>query len=938
MSASSRAAAATAVSLALWLCGTPLWAQPLADQPRPDAGAQSQAPSSPPATAPPQTVVPAQPPAQVPAAPAPGAASQPAPTSPGPPQGQPAQGQPVQGQPAAPPANTFSPPKLKKFVEARYPEEAKAQGLGATVELEMVINTDGSVKDLKVVTPAGHGFDEAALAAARQLQFEPALKDGQPIAARIHFPYVFEFKEVAPPPPPPEAPPPPARLEGQVVAAEDKAPLAGAEVTLSAPGGAPASHATTDAQGRFTFDGLAAGTYTVHVEAKGRSAREQPEELHAGEATSVTYALIEPVDTEAFGAVARVQPPPREVTRRVIGKQELTRIPGTRGDALRTVELMPGVARPPLGSGQLIVRGSAPTDTQAQFEGLPVPILYHFGGLTSFINSRMLDSIEFYPGNFSVRYGRRRGGIIDVRAAEIPRDRLHGVADINLIDASLLVQTPVSKDAEVAIAARRSYFDTVFESLAPSNLSTIAAPVYYDYQAMATYHPGNHDKLRLMAYGSSDRFKLLFQQPVDSDSSVTGDFNLGSQFHRVHGSWRHQINDRIDQDVDVAVGYVNVDVGLGNAFVFNSSGNDIYGRAEWRARASDQVRLIAGLDLFFLPGQFAYSGPPVEQSEGNPNANNPNAATFSNRDRITANDHFLIAQPAVYLESDLTLGRWLFNLGSRADYYSEIKGYSYDPRASAHYKLTESTSLKAGAGVFSQPPQPQESSPKLGNPHLKSTHTVHLDLGADHTLAEGFTVGVDGFYKQLFDRVVGTQLGQAPYFTNEGKGRVYGLEVSARIQPRGRFFGYLSYTLSRSERKDHAGERWDLFDFDQTHILTVAGVYRLGRGWEAGLTFRLVSGNPSTPVIGANLNTVTGLYSPIFGPTNSVREPLFNRLDVRLEKQWTFSAWKLALYLDVQNAYNATNSEGIVYDYEYRQRQSVRGLPILPVLGLRGEL
>ena len=137
--------------------------------------------------------------------------------------------------------------------------------------------------------------------------------------------------------------------------------------------------------------------------------------------------------------MARIAPPPREVTRRTIGKEELTRIPGTRGDALRTVELMPGVARPPLGAGLLIVRGSAPDDTQAMFEGLPVQLLYHFGGLTSFINSRMIDSIDFYPGNFSVRYGRRRGGIIEVGAAEIPRDEFHGVADVNLIDASLLV-------------------------------------------------------------------------------------------------------------------------------------------------------------------------------------------------------------------------------------------------------------------------------------------------------------------------------------------------------------------------------------------------------------------------------------------------------------------------------------------------------------------
>jgi hypothetical protein len=61
-------------------------------------------------------------------------------------------------------------------------------------------------------------------------------------------------------------------------------------------------------------------------------------------------------------------------------------------------------------------------------------------------------------------------------------------------------------------------------------------------------------------------------------------------------------------------------------------------------------------------------------------------------------------------------------------------------------------------------------------------------------------------------------------------------------------------------------------------------------------------------------------------------------LDVRIEKMWTFATWKLAVYLDVQNVYNASNVEGVVYDFEYRQMTNISGLPILPNLGVRGEL
>jgi hypothetical protein len=76
----------------------------------------------------------------------------------------------------------------------------------------------------------------------------------------------------------------------------------------------------------------------------------------------------------------------------------------------------------------------------------------------------------------------------------------------------------------------------------------------------------------------------------------------------------------------------------------------------------------------------------------------------------------------------------------------------------------------------------------------------------------------------------------------------------------------------------------------------------------------------------------------LFGRLNAIRSPAFNRLDVRIEKLWTFTQWKLELYLDVQNTYNAENPEGYTYDYEYRRRQPIRGLPLIPILGLRGEM
>lgn len=836
----------------------------------------------------------------------------------------------------APKKPVLTPPRLIEFHEAVYPEAAFAAGITARVLIELVVGSDGHVKEAHVVEPAGQGFDEAALAAVQQFVFEPAKQDDKPISARVRYPYVFEIRAEAPPEAV-EAPPPPGKLEGRVLGVENDAPLAALAVTVSNEDGSKVVDLMTDAEGRFTLGDLEPGLYFIRVAGgKDHQDADQKEWIKPDKITEVVFRLEEPLDPEAFVAVARIQAPPREVTRRSIGKAQVTRIPGTRGDALRTVELMPGVARPPMGAGVLIVRGSAPGDTQALFEGLPVPILYHFGGLTSFVNSRLLEGIEFYPGNFSVRYGRRRGGVVEVRAGDPAEDKLHGVADVNLIDASLLAHGPVTEDLSVAVAARRSYFDFVFENVAPSDISTVAAPVYYDYQTILNWRPSDQDKVRLMVFGSDDKFAVLFNEPSDTDASISGDLDFGTAFHRAHGSWRRKLSDDVDQDIDLAVGVIDVDFGLGEAFDFQLSGNDIYGRSEWRGRVTDNVRLIGGLDVFVLPGRFDYSGPPVRQTEGNPD-NGPAGTTFANQDRISSASDFTLVQPAVYLETDLSVETVRFLLGSRVDYYEEIQEHTFDPRLTVLYQLTESTTLRGGVGMFSQPPEFQESSPQLGNPQLEPTHTIHVGTGVDQKIGEAVSLGLDGFYKHLYERIVGTEFGQAPFFTNDGEGRIYGLEFSAKVFPKGRFFGYLSYTLSRSERRDREAD-WRVFDFDQPHILTAVGVYRLGRGWEAGATFRLVSGNPDTPVVGADFDGTTTLYSPVYGRVNGIRTPSFNRLDLRLEKQWTFAAWKLAFYLDVQNVYNATNSEGTIYDYRYRESQQIRGLPIIPNLGLRGEM
>jgi hypothetical protein len=175
-------------------------------------------------------------------------------------------------------------------------------------------------------------------------------------------------------------------------------------------------------------------------------------------------------------------------------------------------------------------------------------------------------------------------------------------------------------------------------------------------------------------------------------------------------------------------------------------------------------------------------------------------------------------------------------------------------------------------------------------------------------------------------------------YDNGGKGRVWGMEFLLRHDGGERLSGWIAYTLSQAKRRDSGVESDRLFDFDQTHILTAVGNIRLGDRWTLGARFRFVSGNPRTPIVGSVMNASADRYEPIFGKVNSVRNDSFHQLDVRVDRSWIFNRFILHAYLDVQNVYNRSNSEGLVYSYDYSQSSVQRGLPILAIFGVKADL
>jgi hypothetical protein len=262
---------------------------------------------------------------------------------------------------------------------------------------------------------------------------------------------------------------------------------------------------------------------------------------------------------------------------------------------------------------------------------------------------------------------------------------------------------------------------------------------------------------------------------------------------------------------------------------------------------------------------------------------------------------------------------------------------SPEPRLSARYQLTPRLFAKGAVGHYSQPPPPETLSRVFGNPDLVPQVAEHYVLGGGADITATLHVEMDAFWKNMRDLVVTGENPGDPAAVSDGIGRAYGVELIVRQEMSRRLWGWLTYTLSRSERKDHPDQAWHRFQFDQPHVINLVASYFLPRGFQAGARFRFASGNVYTPIVGSFYDSNTDHYIPISGQAFSARLSAFSELDLRVDKTFTFDRWRLSLYLEVINVYNATNPEALVYNFDFTVARPVSSLPLLPVLGVRGD-
>ena len=837
-------------------------------------------------------------------------------------------------EPATPAPPVFAPPRVAGDpVLAAYPEGKTG---AARVVLELDLDAAGAVALARIVSAPQPGFDESALAAAQRLRFEPARMDEKPVAVRLQ--YAFNFAAPAAAQAPSELP---LNFAGLVRERGTRRKLAGVDVAIGA------RVATTDAQGRFALRGAPEGPVEVSVSSPGHRSFIAHERIAAGERLEVEYRL-EPDFASPFEATVEGERERREISKTTIAAEEFAKVPGAQGDALKVIEDLPGVARTsPIGGGLLVIRGSKPGDSLVYLDREPIPLLYHFGAISSTVNPDLLDAIDFVPGNFSAAYGDLTGGLVEVKTRKL-REEPHGYANLNLLEASALVEGQVAPGLTVALAGRRSYIDAVLRAVVPANadFGLTVAPKYYDAQLRIDWRPpASAHQLSLLALTSDDALGLVLKRPTEQDPNLSGSVDAETGFQQIRAKHLyHRGGFSLETVAMFEKLLLQFIVGPSNFFL---GGHSLFLRSTAGVEFSDALSLSGGIDA---ANRRLTVGATFRQSflfrEGDFNAQGPRP-----------DDATITVPPTLY--NRLSPGAWaearihlspnlVITPGLRVDTYTfgprdRNTTLTVTPRASARWELSPLVTLKGGLGLYSEGARNGDASRPFGNPAVLPERAWQATLGTELRPLPGVLITAETFYKGLSDLIVRTDAtetvsGQTRpvVLDNAGSGRVYGLELLVRKELTSRFFGWLAYTLSRSDRIDRPGQPRRLFDFDQTHNLTAIASYKLGGGWQLGARYRIITGNPNTPVIGSRYLAGYDAYLPIYGPANSVRVPPFHQLDVRLDKTWTFDSWLLDAYLDVLNTYNHRAIEGLVYSYDYSGMSYFRGLPIIPTLGLKG--
>lgn len=630
--------------------------------------------------------------------------------------------------------------------------------------------------------------------------------------------------------------------------------------------------------------------------------------------------------------------------------QEIKEMPVIFGevDVLKSILTLPGVTNAGEGQSGFNVRGGGADQNLVLLDESTIYNSSHLFGLFSVFNPDAIKDLKLYKGGIPSRYGGRLSSILDIYQKEGNKNAFHMNGGIGLISSRILAEGPIVKDKGSFLIAGRGSYAHLFLKLFDNPNSAY----FYDLNTKLSYSINEKNNIYLSGYFGRDVFQL-------NDSFVNTYGNAVINFR-----WNHLYSDKLFSNLSMI--YSDYYYGLRLDFVgFNwDSGIKNYNiKYDFKHYITDKFKLNYGLQSHyydFNPGKIEPTG---EDSGINPEQLDKKYAMenavyvdaehqisdkislsyglrFSNFLRlgqqtlnVYANDQPVIFNPDFQIyQSAEAIGTVSYGKNKTIAKFDNL-----EPRFAISYVINEEQSVKASYNRMTQylhlisntqSPTPLDVwAPSDRN--LKPQLLDQVAIGYFRNFKDDlYSLEVESFFKKIKNRL--DYIDGANLIANEaieqvilnGKARAYGLEVLFRKNS-GRFKGWVSYTLSRTEQQvagrtpEETGinnGNWYKTGFDKLHNLAVVANYKLNEKWRFSANLIAQTGQPVTFPNGQY--QYEGITVPVFSGRNEENLPTYHRLDVSATLTPTKNKgrkWQAEWVFGIYNLYNRQNAASITF-------------------------
>ncbi|GDY13610.1 membrane protein [Planctomycetota bacterium] len=617
---------------------------------------------------------------------------------------------------------------------------------------------------------------------------------------------------------------------------------------------------------------------------------------------------------------------PNAPLQKQISVREAMDLPGVLGDPLKAVASLPGVVTG--GRGEFLVHGSKEGESSPNLNHLPVGYLFHLGSLHSVLSPEAIDQIDVYLGGFDTTYGDAVGGVIDV-TPRYPIGSNSGYVHLGLLDSSLGFDVGLGDGWNLSFHGRRSYIDLLipvdtFNGGGGDDKDRITTfPNYYDANLVLAWTSGRH-QVSLESLLAEDEFGAELRENKVKDPAATGPLEAKYGFSSTGLRWKYDAGayramtlvGYLYQWTDFRIGELNLDLTTNTWTLYHLS-----------TLTEGPHELSAGFEIQYVntPVRGKISNPPEDDEV---DFDLTSAQVYQLDQNIDNTNYSVFVQDTVRLDERVRL-----RLGVRGE-FADFGAYRpvAMPRGALVVDVTKTDSLALSVGQYSQRPEGYKFADQLGNPRLTDERADHYSLAWNHRASDLGEWSIEPFYKHLYDLAV---VDQTARYSSSGTGNAYGVDVAGKIRGTSWYLS-LAYAYQQAKRQLSAEDPGKYsFYGDVTHTAQLAGSWQFATQWSASFLAKYATGQPFTPIVGTYTYTDTNgttRLRPVYGKPYSDRFPDYFQLNLRAAYTTTISGSPLELALEVINATNHKNVQGIEYDDQYKKKGESTGLPLLASL------